>query len=137
MPEPTPAETIRAAATRLRNTAERATEGPWRVTEDWDGRWFVEPVAVMLADPDDPETWYDAQPDAAYIALVSPVVGKALADWLDENAGTHQPEGNPGKEPWGCRFCYPHDGSWPCTEHLNALAVARALLAPSGEEGGR
>lgn len=116
MPEPTPAETIRAAATRLREAAERATPTPWRVTEDYDGRWFVEPVAIMLADPDDPETWYDAQPDAAYIALVNPVVGLALADWLDVTE---------------------RDVGTSSLAYHAALAVARALLAPSGEEGGR
>jgi len=113
--EPTPAETIRAAATRLREAAEKATPGPWGAVEDYDGRYFVEGVAVMLADPDDPETWYDAQPDAAYVALVNPVVGLAVADWLDAAASS----------------------SYFSSGTHRALAVARALLAPSGEEGGR
>ena len=85
----------RAAASKLRELAQRATPGPWRL-----GNW-----AALVADRKHPDRmvgggreWDDAyggclvaeslmRPDREYFAAMHPLVGLALADLLDDVAG--------------------------------------------------
>ena len=87
---------LRAAASKLRELAQRATPGPWRLGSD---RW-----AALVADRKHPDRmvgggweWDDAyggclvaeslmRPDREYFAAMNPLVGLALADLLDEVA---------------------------------------------------
>jgi len=84
----------RAAASKLRELAQRATPGPWRL-----GRWLA-----LVADRKHPDRmvgggreWDDAyggclvaeslmRPDREYCAAMHPLVGLAIADLLDEVA---------------------------------------------------
>ena len=93
----TPAAELRTAASKLRELAQRATPGPWRLGSD---RW-----AALVADRKHPDRmvgggweWDDAyggclvaeslmRPDREYIAAMNPLVGVALAGLLDEVAG--------------------------------------------------
>lgn len=86
----------RAAASKLRELAQRATPGPWRLGSD---RW-----AALVADRKHPDRmvgggweWDDAyggclvaeslmRPDREYFAAMNPLVGAALADLLDDVA---------------------------------------------------
>ena len=86
----------RAAASKLRELAQRATPGPWRLGSD---RW-----AALVADRKHPDRmvgggweWNDAyggclvaeslmRPDREYLAAMHPLVGAALADLLDSLA---------------------------------------------------
>jgi len=92
-----PAAECRAAASKLRELAQRATPGPWRLGSD---RW-----AALVADRKHPDRmvgggweWNDAyggclvaeslmRPDREYFAAMHPLVGAALAGLLDEVAG--------------------------------------------------
>ena len=92
-----PAAECRAAASKLRELAQRATPGPWRLGSD---RW-----AALVADRKHPDRmvgggweWDDAyggclvaeslmRPDREYFATMNPLVGAALAGLLDEVAG--------------------------------------------------
>ena len=81
------ADRLRAAATLLRERAEAATPGPWFVEEDdWD-------VHVLANDPHIQIPYGvardlgDRDGDAAYIAAMHPLVGLAVAGWLDTIAG--------------------------------------------------
>ena len=87
---------LRAAASKLRELAQRATPGPWRLGSD---RW-----AALVADRKHPDRmvgggweWDDAyggclvaeslmRPDREYFAAMNPLVGLALADLLDSLA---------------------------------------------------
>ncbi len=87
---------LRAAASKLRELAQRATPGPWRLGSD---RW-----AALVADRKHPDRmvgggweWDDAyggclvaeslmRPDREYFAAMHPLVGLALADLLDSLA---------------------------------------------------
>ena len=87
---------LRAAASKLRELAQRATPGPWRLGSD---RW-----AALVADRKHPDRmvgggweWDDAyggclvaeslmRPDREYFAAMNPLVGAALADLLDSLA---------------------------------------------------
>ena len=88
---------LRAAADKLRELAEDATPGPWRLGTDR--------YAALVANREHPDRragggwgWDDAsggclvaesmmRPDRAYMAAMHPLVGLALADLLDEVAG--------------------------------------------------
>ena len=90
------ADELRAAASKLRELAQRATPGPWRLGSD---RW-----AALVADRKHPDRmvgggweWDDAyggclvaeslmRPDREYFAAMNPLVGAALADLLDSLA---------------------------------------------------
>ena len=83
----TPAAECRAAASKLRELAQRATPGPWRLGSD---RW-----AALVADRKHPDRmvgggWEVAEslmrPDREYFAAMHPLVGAALADLLDSLA---------------------------------------------------
>lgn len=75
------AQELRAAADRLDALAEAATRGPgvWRAVGAED-EWVIENELLAIADVFDTG-------DAAYIAAMSPTVGKALAAWLSDVAG--------------------------------------------------
>ena len=87
---------LRAAADKLRELAEDATPGPWRLGTDR--------YAALVANREHPERtgggweWNDSyggclvaesmmRPDREYIAAMNPLVGVALAGLLDEVAG--------------------------------------------------
>ena len=92
----TPAAECRAAASKLRELAQRATPGPWRLGSDR--------YAALVADRKHPDRmvgggweWDDAyggclvaeslmRPDREYFAAMNPLVGLALADLLDSLA---------------------------------------------------
>lgn len=110
-----PAATLRAAATKLRETASNATPGPWQsggygatgwTIGDGHGRLYIE-----TEDSDQGKT------DAAWIALMSPAVAEPLAAWLDgvaKDIDGHDPDG-------GCE----------CTEsdsYHRAMDFAAAIL---------
>jgi hypothetical protein len=81
---------LRLAASKLRESAEAATPGPWERFEARGGRsgvlelHGVRSVPIEATGEFDPEISQsiDAS-DATYIALMSPAVALALADWLD------------------------------------------------------
>jgi hypothetical protein len=111
--ELTPAAVLRAAAGRLRESAGKATRGPWKaVPNPYIGGWAVTPCTA----DDDAAYLYVAdftdEPTANYIALVHPGVGLALAGWLESLDGVEFSEHGPLPD-----------------EFAHALAVARAVLA--------
>lgn len=74
----TPAEEIRQAAQTLRQLLSHvSTPGPWSGTQAGTIlHWEEETSCVLFGDVEDAG-------DAAYVASMDPVVGSALADWLD------------------------------------------------------
>jgi hypothetical protein len=106
------AEVLRRAADRLEALAWEATDDPWRQMGD--------PAAGAYLDAG-PDTSIVVRggawlPDLAYIAAMSPTVGKALAAWLRVQHETERRLGGP-------------DYETPPTHP--ALAVARAILGES------
>lgn len=89
MTAPDVGDTLRWAAKVLREHAEAATDGPWRVAaEGSEGSR----IAPDCEDKRERVRWIAnvngrVQPEdgrnARYMALVDPAVGLALADWLD------------------------------------------------------
>ena len=94
------ADLLRRAATVLRERAEDAAPGPWEVS--WGAVRGPEQHAV--ASP--------ARRDGLYIATMDPIVGLALADWLDRAAWAEDMSG--------------YKPQVPHKDH--ALTVARAVL---------
>jgi hypothetical protein len=82
----TPAEELRAAATKLRETAAKATPGSWTAREhssdifadSSDFEWVAEALI-----PHEPAI---SRGNAAWIALMSPVIAEPIARVLDEAA---------------------------------------------------
>lgn len=74
---------LREAAKVLRERAKAATPGPW-----WNGVSLGNVVFSSTGLDDDIAVTegFGKRADAAYIALVHPLVGLALADWLDDEA---------------------------------------------------
>lgn len=117
------AETLRRAASLMRERAEAATPGPWSFTDSevvddvWDaGLVVVDGDRTAIAALHD--EWYepeDGEPacvdDAAHIASWHPAVALAVADWLDMSAASYE-------HSW--------TGSHAFVQH--ALTVARAYL---------
>jgi hypothetical protein len=102
------AETLRKAASLMRERAEKATPGPWVYDLAYGERFYsvgldesvlVAPLAHRIA-----RRW-----DAVHIACMDPAVALAVADWLDITANRW--ESNPK-----------YSGG------PDALAVARAYL---------
>jgi len=149
----TPADTLRTAATRLREAATAATDGPW----SWN-RWHSstcptncdDPACFLLlvgslygmvgsADVDRPEVFAversvqdGGEADAAYIALMHPGVGLALADWLDDAAKGQLATEEAAAHTWANSDDAEARDRWIAgMTDQKALAVARALL---GEE---
>ena len=100
-PDPTPTETLRAAATKLREMAQAATPGPWVS----DGQQHVyspddnpaeDPIAITAAG-----SYARQAADALLIATLGPTFAGLVADWLDdaaENAALLAPGGELGPE---------------------------------------
>lgn len=115
----TPTETLRAAAAKLREIADKATPGPWSRYANLGYAVFSEAF-----DPDVPDGVGDVtngspgEADADWIALMSPAVAEPLAAWLDGCAGEAAAMSHPGH--WG--ICDEPDS----VQH--AIAVARAVL---------
>lgn len=98
-------EHLQQAATLLRERAKAATPGPWRDSSTVDGVRF----GALVADEPHPDrmqgggwAWDEGyggcliaeslmMSDRAYIALMSPTVALALADWLDLMATDYAP----------------------------------------------
>ena len=131
-----PADTLRAAALRLRALAEEATPGPWRQHDthlDLGGHT----ATVFSGTGNDTslrawlptmshEPWDDRRnvwADASYIAAMHPGVGTALADWLDSAASlvTGYPDLGADHDRGAC-------DDFACDLVGHALAVARAIL---------
>lgn len=98
-----PAEELRAAATKLREMAAAATQGPWQACAPWStgGEAPEEVQTVTTAgypnfdvagwavDTDDVGFQGGVKPwDAAWIALMGPDKAALLADWLESSAKT-------------------------------------------------
>lgn len=84
----TPAEEMRAAATKLRETAKNAPRGPWEFVQDlyWDRDAIVSPEALgwdalVLDVHNDSEG-----PAARWAALAHPGLAEPLAEWLEHLA---------------------------------------------------
>lgn len=110
---------LREAATRLRELAEAATEGPWvpdGPEVGADGIWFAATVCGALSDDQD-------EANAAYIATVHPRVALAVADWLSTVAD--------GEE-YAAKVGGVVTDDYP--DHPAALTVAAAVL---GRDGGQ
>lgn len=113
MTQPSPADTLRAAADKLRSRVADLEDcrGPWYiVNEDQHpypqtisniGVPYV--VASTTTDPSHPPTI------AAYICTMHPGVGRAIADWLT------------------VEMVHLENDNFPAL-HAHALAVARAIL---------
>jgi hypothetical protein len=86
----TTADRLHQAATKIRGTASAAAPGPW--THDDTGVWVTDRLdadglAQPAADAEVAGCYGSRQEhDAAYIALMSPPVALAVADWLDATA---------------------------------------------------
>ena len=91
-PMTSPTETLRAAATKLREMAEAATPGPW--LRDHHGSWAGSNVVldseghpVAICGVDAPEDGYlEASGTRALIATLDPTFAVLVADWLDHQA---------------------------------------------------
>ncbi|WP_329520537.1 hypothetical protein [Spirillospora sp. NBC_01491] len=82
----TPVDELRAAATRLRETAAKATPGPWKTKGFGEFGWLVvdaNPAGRFSVETEDNE---HGRADAVWIALASPVLAEPLADWLEQCA---------------------------------------------------
>ena len=135
MPD-TPADVLRTAAARVRETARSATRGPWAAEESREHGFRVgtsdgqEWVAWTGAYDDEPDP---SRADAAWIALMHPGLAEPLAAWL-EAADLHEPvicEKHEGCKPLGCQRCAEED--WPCADARRAVAVARIILGTTKE----
>lgn len=107
MTQPSPADTLRAAAERLRTLSTAASDGPWTMNQ-WGN-------VETACNEEVAEVWpLNCGPDtnARYIAAMHPNVGTALAQWLDVHA---------------TRFST-WKGPHISEELAAALAVARAIL---------
>lgn len=93
----TTADTLRRAASELREKAERASQGPWRSATCRHVETGKAHRIVCCSDYgqilDLQGSWYPDN-DAAYIAAMDPTVGAALAAFLDMAANY----GNPGAD---------------------------------------
>ncbi|WP_435246378.1 hypothetical protein [Streptomyces sp. NRRL F-5630] len=113
----TPAETLTAAAEKLRVLAAEATRGPWWA-ERPAARWGEDPDHEVAASAGTLATFHERGSglNASYTAAMHPGVGTALADWLD--AELRMWAGDEGHDDCTTRTC----------TIVAALAVARQLL---------
>lgn len=130
-----PAEELRSAAAKLRETAAKATPGPWEhVSTDDDGIrplwvigppedpedgwtcrevvYFTDEMAGLLADVTEPEGIM-SRADLDWMALMGPTVAHPLATWLESFDGIDLSE----------HAAVPDD-------YLHAVQVARAIIRP-------
>jgi hypothetical protein len=145
MTDLTPAETLTAAAKRLREAATEATPGPW-FNHDTHLSQGGHTATVLTSREDMNEiglvawlpTWshepwntkHNAWANSAYVAQVHPGVGLALADWLDEAARRQRATEAAAARTWANSDDVEARDRWIAaqTEH-QALAVARQLLS--------
>jgi hypothetical protein len=149
MPDQTPAQTLRDAATRLREAATAATLGPWR-THDTHLNQGGHTATVLTARDDlnktelvawmptwSHEPWTDggnAWNNAAYGALMHPGVGLALADWLDKAAKHQSATEEAAHRVWANSDDTEARDRWIANmSEQHALAVARAVLGEVAE----
>jgi hypothetical protein len=102
--------------------------GRWRVGGDG-----IPDVRIVADDPDADVARVDDCDDAAYIAMLDPTVGRALAAWLRDNAERHafDPDAYHVDEASGTwtNVCTCEEGGpFPCPDAEHAIAVARAVL---------
>ena len=81
-----PAETLRAAAAKVRDTASNATPGPWECDGIGDYGWTVRDVSPFGTFAIETEDSEQGQADAEWIALMSPAVAEPLAAHLERLA---------------------------------------------------
>lgn len=130
----TAAETIRRAAREMRQTAEKATPGVWKL-------WGME----VRADVDGTSAMHTSLPvastrhesglftfNAQHIAALGPPVALAIAAWLDTAAADWWAHGGPHC-PDGCAEC---DDDLVGPHLRRALAVARVYLREEVETDG-
>lgn len=125
-------EDVRAAAKKLRETARKATPGPWQCDGPywWDSTDCTtvittepsrHPVTVM---PRQDEATEQREENARWIALANPHLGEPLADLLDHIADEY--DRDPCDDPTGvCNRCERQPAI------LLAELVANALLGRS------
>lgn len=123
-----PAALIRRASERLREAAGAATSGPWSIVPGAANVWrFPDegaPTLVVCGIGNRTDRRVRKE-DAAYIALADPVVGAALADWLDAEAAVI--------ESW--RDMVRDEDDLDATG-VAALTLARSILRETGESDG-
>lgn len=129
---PTPSATLRAAAQKIRDTADRATPGPWIDLDNGD-RIVRDPEVTAAESDDDPcgagapleyvvdEPLYANPANGAHIVLWDPVVAEAVAVWLDEEADSAEEPSIYGAA--GQAFVHDYPGS-----PSPALTLARLIL---------
>ena len=143
------ADLLRRAAKLIRETAQAATEGPWKAHDtslDYGGHTAtVLTKREALTDTGligwlptfSRQPWNDntnAWADALHVALWHPVVALAVAGWLESTADLHE-ETHPDVRRvmgHGCQWCADED--WPCADMRHAEAVARAVLGKEPAE---
>lgn len=129
MNDQAPADTIRHAITRLRDSAADATPGPWTSLDGGDR---------LIHEHDDGFDYVVDEPmsnaaNAWYIALMNPLVAVALADWLEAELLVHEQAGalalaaTSGEVHIGGHVARVEVGLSTLDK---ALAVARALVQP-------
>lgn len=121
-----PADELRAAATLLRETASKATPGPWTAGGYGSAGWTVGDIrGDLYIETEDSE---QGKADAAWIALASPALAEPIAAAL-ESAGNDLS----GAEAAAAKLAHLGEDFDPiefCDEPASvraALAVARAL----------
>lgn len=122
MPDPSPADELRAAAAIVRVLAAAAhavDPAPWHAVDlrpgtDLDHATISTAERPLLHGP--PRPLFVQGPSARWIALMGPNVGAALADWLDSVAVEMTAVD-------GTEYAYEEYPSW-----IAALATARAIL---------
>lgn len=135
-----PATRLTAAAAHLRQLSTAATPGPWRQHDTHLGQ-HGHTATVLSGERNDTdlrawlpslsqEPWDETRnvwADAAWIALMHPGVGEAIAALLTSTAALHEQPTHRGQTSPGCQWCADED--WLCSDMRHALAVADAILA--------
>jgi hypothetical protein len=80
MPDRTPAETLRAAAQRLREVAADTSPGRWQTNGYGDYGWYVS--LGTYGHGVETHDSRQGKADAEWIALASPALAEPLAEWL-------------------------------------------------------
>lgn len=137
---------LRQAADTIRKRAAAATPGPWRQHDTHLGQYGYA-ATVLSGEGNDTDLrawlpsmsqqpWDEARnvwPDAAWIALMHPGVGEALAAWLDAEAAIYEAVETTAAEmgPQGLKV------SVGLSTHDQALALADQILDTPTEGGVR